>query len=107
MTGTYPGVIPYRSSSPSSPQLDDTRVPELLYMNKNFSLRKKQMGLSMTSLNRINAHAGDKTSNLRTSLVERERSRLRELDEDDLRNKYFGYWAGQQQQVRKYCDLKK
>ena len=87
---TYPGIIPYRSSSPSYPDAGEANMPELIKVNHNFSLRRPQssslMSKKFQSLSNLQKVAtGDFNA-----------ASDRMLSEDELRDRYFEYWAEQQ-----------
>ena len=74
MASTYPGVIPYRSHSPSQREYADNQVPQLIKVsNPNFSLKRPP---SMASASR------------------------NPQNEEELREQYYEYWL---QQVSKKC----
>ena len=86
---TYPGIIPYRSSSPSYPD-PETNMPELIKVNHNFSLRRPQsstMNKKFQSLSNLQKVATGGDFNAASD---------RMLSEDELRDRYFEYWAEQQ-----------
>ena len=89
MASTYPGIIPYRSSSPSSPNNGgrDSQLPQLIKVNQNFSLGRRPVSIAETNANAVR--------------LERQRSQLendQNVEDEILRERYFQYWA--QQQVR-------
>ena len=55
MASTYPGIIPYRSSSPSSPNNGgrESQVPQLIKVNQNFSLGRRPMSIAETNANSV------------------------------------------------------
>lgn len=66
MASTYPGIIPYRSSSPSSPENNGVTEPQLIRVNNNFSLRRSVRSASIAE------------------------------NEEILRERYYQYWSQQQ-----------
>ena len=69
MASTYPGVIPYRSHSPSSREYAENQVPQLIKVsNPNFSLKRPP---SMASASR------------------------QPQNEEELREQYYEYWLQQ------------
>lgn len=69
MASTYPGVIPYRSHSPSQREYADNQVPQLIKVsNPNFSLKRPP---SMASASR------------------------NPQNEEELREQYYEYWLQQ------------
>ena len=82
---TYPGIIPYRSSSPSYPDAGEANMPELIKVNHNFSLRRPQSSSLMSK----------KFQSLSNLQKENGAADLRYKD-DELRDRYFEYWAEQQ-----------
>ena len=68
MASTYPGVIPYRSSSPSSREYNEGQVPQLIKVNPNFSLKRPP---SLASASR------------------------QPQNEEELREQYYEYWLQQ------------
>ena len=98
---TYPGIIPYRSSSPSYPD-PDANVPELIKVNHNFSLRrapssslvgKKFQSLSNLQKTSNNTLPVSSSADINTSASDL-RNKIRR--EDEIRSAYFEYWAEQQ-----------
>ena len=92
---TYPGIIPYRSSSPSYPDAGDANMPELIKVNHNFSLRRPQssslMSKKFQSLSNLQKENGGGEADVRS------------YKDDELRDRYFEYWA--EQQVRIFDDI--
>ena len=86
---TYPGIIPYRSSSPSYPDAGEANMPELIKVNHNFSLRRPQssslMSKKFQSLSNLQKENGGGAA-----------ADLRSYKDDELRDRYFEYWAEQQ-----------
>ena len=77
MASTYPGVIPYRSHSPSQREYADNQVPQLIKVsNPNFSLKRPP---SLASASR------------------------HPQNEEELREQYYEYWL---QQVSKSVKVK-
>jgi hypothetical protein len=112
MTGhrpTYPGIIPYRTSSPSSPTLEnDSRLPELIKVSQNnFSLRRNpstsasnhNIGGRHPSLS--NLQFSNSPAYFKAASLERQKSVGADVHhggggEEELRDKFFEYWATQQ-----------
>ena len=89
MAATYPGVIPYRSSSPSSPDQNGGGA-ELIKVNHNFSLKRPGSMSTSRSANASGLGLNHASNHQRTPSEE----------EEILRERYYQYWA-QQQQVRR------
>ena len=98
---TYPGIIPYRSSSPSYPD-PDANVPELIKVNHNFSLRRAPssslVGKKFQSLSNLQKTANNTLPVSSSADINASASDLRNKirREDEIRSAYFEYWAEQQ-----------
>ena len=96
MASTYPGIIPYRSSTPSNVDRGrDSQVPQLLKVNQNFSLKRPG---SMNRPGIRSSYAGhENQTGIRSSYAGNE-NQIEYCEEEDeiLRDQYFQYWTRQQ-----------